>query len=488
MIEVLIVGAGAAGTTLALELARQGIAARLVDRLPAPSAQSRAITVHARTLELLELTHPELAARFVQRGLRCPGYVMRYVDTAGRRQVIDPGLDFRALPSRYNYLPLHPQNQTEALLRDWLRERHGRAPEWGLECVAAQDQDAGVVVTLRHADGHQEAVSCRYLVACDGAGSTIRRQLDFAQEGADYAGTVLQNLDVELPNFPRDGNWVHYCMGPGHFLMVALLPGEVFRLLMSQPADAADTEATPQSVFAQVLSHHFDGLSMGRIEWHSRWASRVRLAHHYRRGNVFLAGDAAHVHSTAGGQGMNCCMHDAWNIGWKLGSVLRGEAPESLLDSYEAERKPIGGQVIAAASAMHDLFMAGKSEGPGALNSLRISGELDALIGRVSGVDYHYRRAEPPGPLLQPGDRLPNMPMTQDHHRRWLYSMIAPRGYTRILALPGPATEALTPMGADAIILAPAPSLLVPDGKAHAYVVRPDGYLSAAECLRSGTA
>lgn len=480
---VLVVGAGAAGTTLALELARQGVAARLIDRLPAPSTQSRAITVHARTLELLELTDPELAERFLQRGLRCPGYVMRYVDPRGVRQVLDPGLDFRGLSSRYNFLMLHPQHQTEAVLRDWLRERHGRTPEWGVECTGVRDVDGNLQATLRHRSGHTEQVDCRYLVACDGAGSTIRGQVGLAQEGTDYAGTVLQNLDVELPDFPGEGGWVHYCMGPAHFLMVAPLPGSVFRLLMSQPADAADTEATPQAVFAEVLGRHFDGLKMGRVGWHSRWASRVRLAHHYRRGNVFLAGDAAHVHSTAGGQGMNCCMHDAWNIGWKLGSVLRGEAPESLLDSYESERKPIGGQVIGAASSMHELFMAGRSGGPEALTKLRVSGELDALIGRVSGIAYHYRHAESSGCGLRAGDRLPNLQLLHDNREQWLYRLIAPRGSTRIVALPHAGADLLQPGDARAVVLAPAPPPLVPDGKARAYVVRPDGYLGAVESL-----
>ena len=158
------------------------------------------------------------------------------------------------------------------------------------------------------------------------------QQLGLAQEGSDYAGTVLQNLDVELLDFPDDPQWMHYCMGPGHFVMVAKLPGKFFRLLMSQPAEKADASETPHPVFGGILAQHFDGIRLGETLWHSRWGSVNRLAHTYRSGPVFLAGDAAHVHSTAGGQGMNCCMQDAWNLGWKLAFVLEGLAPESLLD------------------------------------------------------------------------------------------------------------------------------------------------------------
>jgi 2-polyprenyl-6-methoxyphenol hydroxylase-like FAD-dependent oxidoreductase len=191
-----------------------------------------------------------------------------------------------------------------------------------------------------------------------------------------------------VEGFPDDERWVHYCMGPGHFLMVAKLPGGTSRLLMSQPADRADAEAAPTEVFLDILQRHFKGVRLGTPRWHSRWASGVRLAHQYRVGDVFLAGDAAHVHSTAGGQGMNCCMQDAWNLGPKLADVVAGRAEDALLDSYEAERRPIGAQVIAAASALHELFMAARSGGPEALAEMRESGALLRLVEQVSGIAY----------------------------------------------------------------------------------------------------
>ncbi|HTR01352.1 MAG TPA: FAD-dependent monooxygenase, partial [Candidatus Acidoferrum sp.] len=298
-IPVLIIGSGAAGSTLAIELARHGIEFRCVDRLPQPSQYSRAVTVHARTLELLERTDERLLQRFLDTGVQSPGYVMHYVDGSGKRSEVRPGLDFRELPPRYSCLLLHGQHDTERHLREYLHEAHGLSTEWGVTCAKVEHLDDGVLATLQHADGRSEIVQCQYLVACDGGGSRVREQLNWQKDGSDYAGTVLQNLDVYLHGFPDDGEWVHYCVGPSHFVMVVRLKAGWFRLLMSQPADKAAADAVPQQVFHDILAQHFDGITLGDTVWHSRWGSRIHLAKTYRQHNVFLAGDAAHVHSTA---------------------------------------------------------------------------------------------------------------------------------------------------------------------------------------------
>ena len=494
---VLVVGAGAAGTMLALTLARQGIEARVVDRLPAPSPYSRAVTVHARMLEIFEQIDARLAATFLERGHKSPGYVMHYVTPMGQRHAVRPGLDFTTLPSRYQFLLLNSQNQTERFLREYLHDTYDRSPEWGVTCTSVHEAEDHATAVLQHADGRREEVRCRYLVACDGVNSRIRQQLGLAQEGSDYASTVLQNLDVELLDFPDDPAWMHYCMGPGHFVMVAKLPGKYFRLLMSQPADKADANETPQHVFGGILAQHFDGIRFGETQWHSRWGSQVRLAHTYRRGPVFLAGDAAHVHSTAGGQGMNCCMQDAWNLGWKLAFVLEGYAPEALLDTYERERQPIGKQVIGAASAIHELFMAGRNSGPEALKALRDSGFLRELVGKVSGLAYHYRPEGAPSDdgLPQAGDRLPSLRLGRAE-AEWLSELTRHNGFTLLAALP---TEVATPALAALLqkvgsqyarclrvrSLPHAPVELTA-AAARLYLVRPDGYI-AVRCDAADT-
>lgn len=483
-IPILIVGGGAAGTMLALELARHGVAARVVDRLPGPSQFSRAVTVHARTLEILEQIDPLLVKRFLERGVHSPGYVMHFVDDKGKRRAVRPGLDFTTLPSRYPFLLVHSQDETEAALRDYLQEKFGGATEWGTTCTAVTQHDELVEATLQAADGVVEHVRCQYLVACDGANSRIRQQLGLAQEGSDYAGTVLQNLDIELLDFPDKDAWIHYCMGPAHFVMVAKMQNGYTRLLMSQPADKADVAETPQSVFSGILARHFDGIRFGKLLWHSRWASQVRLAHTYRKGKVFLAGDAAHVHSTAGGQGMNCCMQDAWNLGWKLALVLKEQARPALLDTYESERKPIGKQVIEAASKIHELFMAGRSSGADALLEMKESGFTDELVGKVSGIAYHYRSdadtAIDDG-MPRAGDRLPNPLLAGKHAGKMLSELLRHGDFTLLLcAHEADARPALPPRrGVVNEVLAPAPAALLPQhAPAQLYLVRPDGYLA----------
>lgn len=485
-IPVLIVGSGAAGTMLALELARHGVATRVVDRLPGPSQFSRAVTVHARTLEIFEQIDPVLVKRYLDRGVHSPGYVMHFVDDKGQRRDVRPGLDFTVLPGRYPLLLVHSQDETEATLRNYLKEKYGRETEWGLTCTAVTQHDGLVEATLQAADGTTETVRSQYLVACDGANSRIRQQLALAQEGSDYAGTVLQNLDVELLDFPDKDQWIHYCMGPSHFVMVAKMQNGYTRLLMSQPADKADVNETPHAVFSAILAQHFDGIRFGKTLWHSRWASQVRLAHTYRKGNVFLAGDAAHVHSTAGGQGMNCCMQDAFNLGWKIALVLKEQARPELLDTYESERKPIGKQVIEAASKIHELFMAGRNSGADALLALKESGFLAELVGKVSGLAYHYRgedAAAASASMPLAGDRLPNVPLSGRYSGKWLSDLYRHGDYTLLVCAAAEADLAganlnlhqrLSPQ-----VLVPAPPQLLAAGSApQLYLVRPDGYLA----------
>src|SRR5512139_3129527 len=382
MIPVLVVGGGAAGTLLHLELARRGVQARSIDRLPRPASTSRAVTIHARTAEIMERIDQRLIDRYMARGLPSKGYVLHFVDDAGRRSEVRPGLDFTTLDCRYPRLYVHGQHETEGVLRDFLQSEYGQATQWGSELVDVAHIEGGARATVQHADGSTEVIDARYIVGCDGGNSRVRRALRLLQDESDYKGSVMQNLDAFLLDFPDTDEYVHYCTGRGHFVMIVKLPGGYYRLLLSDRGEAAAPDVTPEQGFMRVIDQHFDGVRLGEVVWHSKWESRVRLSHTYRDRNVFLAGDSAHVHSTSGGQGMNCCLQDAWNLGWKLALVLQGRARESLLDTYESERKPIAAQVIWAASALHEIFMGhGKSI---AERTTRISDPqfLDAVVGR----------------------------------------------------------------------------------------------------------
>jgi len=439
---ILIVGGGAAGTVLSLELARRGVEFRAVDRLPGPAPTSRAITVHARTLEMLERIDQRLVERYLRRGIHNKGYVLHFVKD-GKRSEVRPGLDFTSIDCRYPYLLIHRQDETETFIRDYTLEEYGLECDWHTRLVEVAQDASGITATLEHNDDERdrELVRCQYLVACDGINSRVRNSLEVAQSESDYRGTVLQNLDAYLQGFPDADDFVHYCAGTDHFVMVVMLPGGFHRMLLSDRGEAADPNITPRQAFQRLLVRHFDGVNIGDIVWHSKWESWVRLAKTYRSGNIFLAGDSAHVHSTTGGQGMNCCMHDAWNLGWKLALVVKGQAGAALLDSYEAERRPIAEQVIWAASALHEIFMGhGKDIGE---RSQRLTDPSfhNEVVGRCSGISYTYRDyleqppelATIPGPVI--GDRAPDVDFGQggalfDYTRHPDFTLIAVVGKT----------------------------------------------------------
>jgi NADPH-dependent dioxygenase len=443
----------------------------------------------------MERLDQRLIDRYMARALPSKGYVLHFVDDAGRRSEVRPGLDFTTLDCRYPRLFIHGQHETEDVLRDFLRAEHGQATQWGSELVELEHIEAGARARVQHADGGIEDIDARYVVGCDGGNSRVRRALRLLQDESDYKGSVMQNLDAFLHDFPDTDEYVHYCTGRGHFVMIVKLPGGYHRLLLSDRGEAAAPDVTPEQGFMRVIDQHFDGVRLGEVVWHSKWESRVRLAHTYRDRNVFLAGDSAHVHSTSGGQGMNCCLQDAWNLGWKLALVLQGRAREDLLDTYESERKPIASQVIWAASALHEIFMGhGKSV---AERTARISDPqfLEAVVGRCSGISYTYRDqveqgAEaqlPGGPLA--GDRAPDVDLGDG---RTLFGATRSTGYSLLGILGTSGSQVRLTCALDGLQQRFAPLLsshLLPAGADLAqrygsgaedrlYLIRPDGYVA----------
>lgn len=440
-VPILIIGGGAAGTMLSLELARRGVETRTVDRLPAAGDTSRALVVHARTAEILERIDERLIARYLERAIHNKGYVLHFVDGSGNRREIRPGLDFTHLDCRYPYMLIHGQCDTENNIRDLMRDEYGFEIEWGKKCTNVTQDGTGVTATLVDAGdgGKKEQVRCQYLIACDGINSRVRQTLELSQDESDYAGTVLQNMDVFLNDFPDVDDYVHYCAGTDHFIMIVKLPGGFHRLLLSDRGEAADPNIKPEVAFMNLVDQHFDGVSLGDLVWHSRWESFVRLADTYREGNVILTGDSAHVHSTTGGQGMNCCMQDAFNLGWKLGLVMNGLAKPELLDTFEAERRPIAEQVIWAASSLHDIFMGHGKDIEERAQKINDPEFLDAVVGRCSGISYTYRdyieQPQDLAPMSGPqiGDRAPDADLADGKN---LYGLTRHTKFT-LLAMPG---------------------------------------------------
>jgi 2-polyprenyl-6-methoxyphenol hydroxylase-like FAD-dependent oxidoreductase len=489
-VPVLIVGGGAAGSVLSMELARRGVDYRCIDRLPGPGRESRAIALHARTIELMDLVDRSLSTQMLERDLWCRGYVMHFV-RGGERSEVRPGLDYTTVDSRYNCILAHNQSETEGFVRDYTRSRFSREVEYHTTFQDLTQQADGITARVTHADrgDEEELIRCRYLVAADGINSRVRRGLGLSVQGKDYTGSFFQNLDIHLHGFTDWRDHFHYCVGTDHFLMVAPLPGGHFRLLLSDRGEAADPSLTPQQAFMRVLQQHYDGITMGEVVWHSTWETWVRLADTFRHGNVFLAGDSAHVHSTTGGQGMNCCMQDAFNLGWKLALVVKGDAHASLLDTYEAERRPIAEQVIWAASSLHDIFMTHGKDIAERKKTMFEPGYTEKVVNYCSGVAYTYRDAvpQPPGasdmdgPAL--GDRAPDVDF---EHGGTLYDRLRHPHFT-LLAMPGerdvrPIVEPLADRFGSVVesaILPPSSALTKRYGPSDGrfVVVRPDGYI-----------
>jgi 2-polyprenyl-6-methoxyphenol hydroxylase-like FAD-dependent oxidoreductase len=390
-IPVLVVGGGASGTMLSLQLSRYGVNFRTIDRLPGPAPTSRAITVHSRMLEIFELLDENLLKQFLNRGIVNEGYDLHYIRD-GRRHVVPMGIDFTTSACNYPYLLIHRQDETEQTLRDYWTLHFQQEAEWGKKLVNLEQRANGNVCVVEDtATGEQEIIFARYVIACDGVNSRVRQSLDLVQDESSYPGTVLQNLDIRLNNFPGNKQHIHYCAGTDHFMMVAYLPGDFYRLLVSDRGESAGSEATPEASIQKLMDLHFDGVTMGERIWHSRWESRVTLAKTYRDQRVFLVGDSAHVHSTTGGQGMNCCIQDAWNLGWKLGMVESGLARPGLLDTYESERRPVAEQVIWAASSLHDIFMGHGQDISRRESRMDDPDYLRKVVGCCSGIAYTYR-------------------------------------------------------------------------------------------------
>jgi 2-polyprenyl-6-methoxyphenol hydroxylase-like FAD-dependent oxidoreductase len=333
--EVLVVGAGPTGLTLANELARQGVHCRIIDRALAPSIHSKALGVVPRTLELLE--------KFgISQSLVDQGNKVRGVNVFSREKRL-VHLELAPLfHSEYPFLLIVPQSVTEVALLERLA-RWGVKVEREVELVALSTDEEHVEATLRSGNGTEERVIANWVIGCDGAHSTVRRQLGMSFDGSAFARRFALadvGLDVDLPRDELNAFWVQ-----GGFVGIFPMREESrYRLVFDLPS--AEEEVTLSEV-----EHALARCGLGRARvfeptWLSRFSINQRKTKHYRQGRVFLAGDAAHIHSPIGGQGMNTGIQDAFNLAWKLAMVVKKEAPASLLDSYEAEREPIGKRIV----------------------------------------------------------------------------------------------------------------------------------------------
>jgi 3-(3-hydroxy-phenyl)propionate hydroxylase len=420
---VLIVGAGPTGLAAAMSLARAHIPVRLIDKALQPDPHSRAIGIQARTLELfeqhrvvepfLELGHRARAANLYSNGQRLAR------------------LDFDPLQTRYPYLLFLDQSVTERLLTEQLATL-GVTVERGVELTEFVQGSAGLSASLLRADGRSETMHPSYLIAADGAHSAIRHRLGMSFAGKTFEQTFLL-ADLQAETGWPDDEFHIFASGEG---LAALFPmgGERYRLIAdhSPQPDSAEADAAPadpdvapgteasaapasgaSSSFAAAVSppppsldeccaiaerriHH--PVKFTELGWSAHFHLNSRMVEQLRVERVFLAGDAAHVHSPAGAQGMNTGIQEAFNLGWKLARVLKGAAPDRLLDSYHLERHPIEREVLRQTSFVTQLAEA--DHGPLKLLRERVMPALaalgplrDAARLTVSELSIQYRRS-----------------------------------------------------------------------------------------------
>jgi 2-polyprenyl-6-methoxyphenol hydroxylase-like FAD-dependent oxidoreductase len=328
--EVLIAGAGPTGLALALWLARQGVGVRIVDKTAGPGTTSRAVVVHARTLELYRQLG--LAEEVVAAGMPNPG-INLWVH-GKRRAHINFG-DAGAELTPYPFILVYPQDRHERLLIAHLEDMGVRV-ERETELLGFEQHEDHVQVRLRGPDG-EETCEARYLAGCDGAKSPVRHGLNASFEGGTY-DQLFYVADVIAGGPPADGQ-VHLSLDDADFLaLFSYTQDGQARLIGSIREDrvSPDRELSFEDVGERAI--HGLGVEVKKVNWFSTYKVHHRLTEHFRHGRVFLLGDAAHIHSPAGGQGMNTGIGDAINLAWKLKAVLRGEADERLLDSFDSER------------------------------------------------------------------------------------------------------------------------------------------------------
>jgi 2-polyprenyl-6-methoxyphenol hydroxylase-like FAD-dependent oxidoreductase len=343
--DVLVVGAGPVGLTMAAELARYCVSVHVIDMAAGRSDKSKALVVWSRTLELMD--RMGCGGSFVTTGIKGRGARI----FAGGSEIAHISLD--GLDTPHPYALMLPQSETERLMEQHLNSL-GVQVERGVELLQFDTGTDGVTATLRHADMRQEVVDAAWMIGCDGAHSTVRHGLGLQFEGDTLPSSWIL-ADLHLSGPVAQDEIVNYWHADGVLVLIPIAPGR-YRII-ADAGEVAPGERPADPTLAQVQAvldqRGPGGLQVSDPVWLAGFVINERKVADYRAGRVFLTGDAAHIHSPAGGQGMNTGMQDACNLAWKLALVCRGLAPvEPLLDSYSAERSEVGRKVLRDAGRL----------------------------------------------------------------------------------------------------------------------------------------
>ncbi|UYN98057.1 MAG: FAD-dependent monooxygenase [Enhydrobacter sp.] len=454
---MLIAGAGPVGLTLANELVRLGVRVRIVDKAAARTDKSKALVLWSRTLELFD--DAGYAAAFLPFGILAHGAEI----STGRELIAQ--VPFDAIDSRFPHALMIPQSETERVLEERLGSA-GVEVERRVELTGFADKGDEVEATVLGPSGVEERVTAEWLIGCDGAHSTVRHGLGLAFEGetlqsdwvlADGLISGLDHKDRIQIFWHRDGILACFPIGADRWRVVADLG----------PAEGEGKRADPTvpEVQALLTGRGKSGLTFANPFWLAAFRINERKVKDYRRGCVFLAGDAAHIHSPAGGQGMNTGMQDAFNLAWKLAMVIEGRARASLLDSYSPERSAVGERVLRNAGRLTEMAVMRNPIAQGLRNAVvRFATGFPAIQHRIADQLTEMDIGYPESPL----SRGPKAGV------RWPHRLPAGAGGARFTAVgPAAAVEALA-AGYPGLVVA------APEQGSTLLLIRPDGYVGFA--------
>lgn len=337
--DVLIIGAGPTGLVLALWLTKLGASVRIIDKTTEPGTTSRALAVHARTLELY--SQLDLADMIIAKGHMVPAVGLW---VSGKQEARVSFEEVGANVTPYPFLHIFPQDEHEQLLVARL-EALGISVERQTELISYEENGSGIMAKLRGPEGQEIACEAAYIAGCDGARSTVRKIMGASFPGGTYK-QIFYVADVEASGPAMSGE-LAVDLDEADFLAIFPLAGEGRARLIGTVRDERAEQADSLK-FEDVSDRAIEKLKLivSKVNWFSTYHVHHRVTDNFRKGRAFLLGDAAHIHSPVGGQGMNTGIGDAINLAWKLKAVLDGRANDALLDSYEAERRPFAKRLV----------------------------------------------------------------------------------------------------------------------------------------------
>jgi 2-polyprenyl-6-methoxyphenol hydroxylase-like FAD-dependent oxidoreductase len=482
-LPVLIVGAGPTGLTAAIELSRLGVDVRIVDKAIEASTTSRALGVQARTVELLRPRG--VADEMLRLGNRASATTL-YAD--GQRLA---GIELHRMASEYNFILMLAQSETERLLTEGL-SRQGVEVERGVEFESLAQDDGGVHVALRHVDGRREVLSASYVIAADGSHSPIRKALGLPFVGHSLTHSYVLG-DVHLAGEVPE-NQLSIFLASNGFLAIFPMGDGRFRFMATDPDGV--TGDTPEPSLDDIQRLYDRTAHIGAQLYELNWSSRFRINSRHmttlRDGRVFFGGDAAHVHSPAGGQGMNAGIQDMINLSWKLAMVLDGSARPALLDTYASDRLPVIAQLVTMTERATKAFNSTSPVAhalltrlaPKLLSRSQIQDKAAARLGQLSA-SYRGRPLSAGGGRvgrLHAGDRVPDVRLPEGR----LYDLLDMSTLTLFVMGDSDPIAPAHREWDDVIAvrhIASVPELAKVPGW---LLVRPDGYLAAAGGLDEG--